>query len=145
MKKILYIIVTVLETACFAGAYIINYFTRKRMGMARYVVYKNQGWRTGYPLETMTYAVIVLVAVLAAFTIILYIRRRKEAGSRLLAMNIVMLLLDCWYIWFTLVNSADTLRAYYFMSLLFALTAILQTMKTCAAVLSYKKTEYTRK
>lgn len=140
MKKILYIIVTVLEIVCFAGAYIVNYFTRKKMGMARYVIYKNQGWRTRYPLELITYCVIALVAVLAVFTLIVYIRNRKKAGKLILAMNFVMIILDIWYIWFTLSNSTDTLRSYYFMSVLFALTAGLQSIKTCAAtIMGYKK------
>lgn len=139
MKKILYILVTVLEIVCFAGAYIVNYFTRKKMGMARYVVYKNQGWRTRYPLELIMYGVIAMIAVFAVFTLIVYIRNRKKAGKLIPTMNFVMLILDIWYIWFTLSNSTDTLRSYYFMSLLFALTAGLQTIKTCAATIMGNK------
>jgi hypothetical protein len=44
MKKAAYISVTILEILCLAGAWAIQYFTRRKMGMARYVVYKNRSW-----------------------------------------------------------------------------------------------------
>lgn len=136
MKKALYILVTLLELASFAGAYIVSYFTRKRMGMARYVVYRNQNWRTVYPLAAITFAVIALAAALTVTVLALYIRKRKDTGRHIQAMTIMTLILNIWYIGFTLGNSAETLRPYYFMSLLFAITAVLQSTKTCVAVLS---------
>lgn len=138
MKKVLYIMVTVLELACFAGAYTVSYFTRKRMGMARYVIYKNQNWGAEYPLAPITFVVIILAAVLAFTALALYIRKRKGSGKLMPVMVIMTFILNIWYIGFTLSNSADTLRPYYFMSGLFALTAVLQSAKTCAAALVTK-------
>ncbi len=41
MKKFGYFIMTFAEILFLAGAYLIQYFTRKKMGMARYVIYKS--------------------------------------------------------------------------------------------------------
>lgn len=48
MKKLFYLFVTMLEVFCLAGAYGVHFFTRKRMGMARYVIYKNREWEAAY-------------------------------------------------------------------------------------------------
>ena len=45
MKKVAYISATILEILCLAGAWAVQFFTRTKMGMARYVVYKNRGKR----------------------------------------------------------------------------------------------------
>ena len=94
MKKALYILVTVLELACFAGAYSVSYFTRKKMGMARYVVYKNQNWRATYPLAAITFAVIALAAALTVTALALYIRKRKDTGRLIQAMTIMTLIFN---------------------------------------------------
>ena len=44
MRKAGYILAVIIEAAALAGAWIVNYFATKKMGMARYVIYKNQTW-----------------------------------------------------------------------------------------------------
>ena len=53
MKKVAYISATILEILCLAGAWAVQFFTRTKMGMARYVVYKNRGWESRYPMELL--------------------------------------------------------------------------------------------
>ena len=53
MKKAAYISATILEVLCLAGAWAVQFFTRTKMGMARYVVYKNRGWESRYPMELL--------------------------------------------------------------------------------------------
>ena len=134
MKRVLYAVVTILEILCFAGAYVVNYFTRKKMGMARFVIYKNRKWEAAYPLENWKYAAVAVIAVLAVITIILWLLKKKQAGKMLLAMNVIMIALAAWYVWFTLGQSKDSLRAFYFMSPLLGLSALLQIIKTLTAV-----------
>ena len=49
MKKAAYISVTILEILCLAGAWAVQYFTRRKMGMARYVVYKTGAGKPDIP------------------------------------------------------------------------------------------------
>lgn len=44
MKKVIYWIVSVLEVALLIGAGLVNYYTPRRMGMFRFVGYKNMMW-----------------------------------------------------------------------------------------------------
>lgn len=135
MKKAGYILAVLLEIAALAGAYIINYFTNKKMGMARWVIYKNQGWERDYPMDTLKMAVLAVVVILTILIFLLFLKKKKDAGKLVTAMNVVMIVLTVVYVSYTLISSTETMRAYYFLSLLFGIAAAVQILKTGAAVL----------
>ena len=64
MKKIGYILALVLEIAALAGAYIIHYFTRRKLGMVRYLNFKNMTWERDYPMGPLKTGCVAVVAVL---------------------------------------------------------------------------------
>ena len=70
-----------LEAAALAGAYIINYFTNKKMGMARWVIYKNQGWERDYPMDTLKTAVMAVLILLTILVFLFFLKgnRRQES------------------------------------------------------------------
>lgn len=129
MKKALYILVSVFEAAFLAGAYLIQYFTRRKMGMARYVVYKNRVWELKYPMELMQYAVMGVIFILTVILTVLYIRYKGQRSIQITAMLAATVFLSALYIGFTLMNGTDSLRAYYFIDGIFALTAFIQVTK----------------
>lgn len=135
MKKLGYVLMVLLEAAALAGAYIINYFTNKKMGMARWVIYKNQGWERDYPMDTLKTAVMAVLILLTILVFLFFLKRKQEAGKLLLSMNVVMILLTLLYVSYTVISSRETMRAYYFLSFLFGIAAAVQILKTGAAVL----------
>ena len=135
MKKLGYVLMVLLEAAALAGAYIINYFTNKKMGMARWVIYKNQGWERDYPMDTLKTAVMAVLILLTILLFLFFLKRKREAGKLLISMNVVMILLTLLYVSYTVISSRETMRAYYFLSLLFGIAAAVQILKTGAAVL----------
>lgn len=135
MKKLGYVLMVLLEAAALAGAYIINYFTNKKMGMARWVIYKNQGWERDYPVDTLKTAVMAVLILLTILVFLFFLKRKREAGKLLISMNVVMILLTLLYVSYTVISSRETMRAYYFLSLLFGIAAAVQILKTGAAVL----------
>lgn len=135
MKKLGYVLMVLLEAAALAGAYIINYFTNKKMGMARWVIYKNQGWERDYPMDTLKTAVMAVLILLTILVFLFFLKRKREAGKLLISMNVVMILLTLLYVSYTVISSRETMRAYYFLSLLFGIAAAVQILKTGAAVL----------
>lgn len=132
MKKVLYISVTTAEAVCLAGAYAVQYFTRRKMGMARYVVYKNRGWEAAYPMELITRGIWLAVAVLAVSVFLFFLKRRKVASGIVGMMNAVMVILTAGSSGFVWLNSTENFRAYYFISGILALAALLQIVKTFA-------------
>lgn len=135
MKKLGYVLMVLLEAAALAGAYIINYFTNKKMGMARWVIYKNQGWERDYPMDTLKTVVMAVLILLTILVFFFFLKRKREAGKLLISMNVVMILLTLLYVSYTVISSRETMRAYYFLSLLFGIAAAVQILKTGAAVL----------
>lgn len=141
MKKAGYILAVLLEIAALSGAYIINYFTKKKMGMARWVIYKNQGWEREYPMDVLKMTALAVIVILTILIFLLFLKK-KDAGKMVTAMNVMMIVLTVVYVSYTLVSSTETMRAYYFLSLLFGIAAAVQILKTGAAVLLCRKQSY---
>ena len=73
MKKVLSIITIVLEVLFLVGAGIIRYFTERKMGMARHMVYMTRKWSEVVPLEVLRYVVpIVLIIFCICIAYIVY-------------------------------------------------------------------------
>lgn len=140
MKKFGYLIVTFVEILFLAGAYLVQYFTRKKMGMARYVIYKNQGWERTFPMEALKYTAVTALTALALLLVIVLILRRKQREKLVIAIHFGMIILTALYAAYTCLNSTGTMRAYYFISLMLGVAALLQIIKAGAAlVMCWKK------
>lgn len=135
MKKAVYVLAVLLEITVLAGAYIINYFTNKKMGMARWIIYKNQGWERDYPMDMLKMIVMEVLVILTILIFLLFLKKKNAAGKLVMAMNVAMIVLTAVYVSYTLISSTETMRAYYFLSLLFGIAAAVQILKTGAAVL----------
>lgn len=136
MKKVLYVLALIIEIAALAGAYIIHYFTDRKMGMIRYVNYKNMGWERDYPMDMLKILCMAAVAVLTIIVLLFFLKKRKETTWFVKAMNVCMIVLTVLYLSYTTVSSTETMPDYYFISVLFLLAAVVQIVKTGAAVLS---------
>lgn len=136
MKKVGYVLAVLLEAAFLIGAYIVNYFTRRKMGMARYVIYKNQGWERDYPMELLKNGAMLAVAVCTVIVFLLFLKWRKECTRFLALMVLTTVALSAVYLGYTLISSTETMRAYYFISLMMGIAAVIQIIKTGVAVLT---------
>lgn len=132
VKKIFYWVFTILQIFLLISAYAIQYFSMKKMGMMRYVLYVNHELEIQYPISTLKYAVIAFLTVLSIIVIISYIIIKKgnhtihkKALLTLLAGAIITLA----FIFFTLAYSTESYRSYYFISLILAIVALIQDVK----------------
>ncbi|WP_024291236.1 hypothetical protein [Lacrimispora indolis] len=139
MKRVGYFIVTFAEILFLAGVYIIQYFTRRKMGMARYVIYKNQGWERAFPMEALKYTAAAVLTALTLLLLAALVKRRKQLGRLVVAIHFVMLILTAVYGAYTCISSTETMRAYYFISLMLGAAALLQIIKAGAALFMCRK------
>ncbi len=109
---------TFAEILFLAGAYLIQYFTRKKMGMARYVIYKSQVWERTFPMETLKYTSVSVLTALTLLLLTALVIRRKQKGRLEVAMHVAMVILTALYGTYTYISSTKTMRAYYFISLM---------------------------
>lgn len=138
LNKVFYIVVSILQVLLLAGTYVVNYFTRKKMGMLRFVIYKNNKWENSYPIAQIQSLIIILFIVLMILTLVLYLKRKSQLNKNVLRANIVMIVLVSIYSGFNLLYSTEDFRAFYFMSVMLAVATFLQIAKTFFTVLLYK-------
>lgn len=134
MKKVLYIISDLLIAALLAGAYIVQYFAKRKLGMNRWIVFKISKVKQALPIEMLRYVAAAAVLALAVLVVILYGRHRKAYRKILLPMVIVTIVLAAGYLGFTLYFSQERLRAYYLMLPLIGLANVVQLVKTFTAM-----------
>ncbi len=134
MKKVLYIISDLLIDALLAGAYIVQYFAKRKLGMNRWIVFKISKVKEALPIEMLRYVAAAVVLALAVLLVILYGRNRKAYRKILLPMVIVTIVLAAGYLGFTLYFSQERVRAYYLMLPLIGLANVVQLAKTFTAM-----------
>lgn len=134
MKKILYITSDLLIAALLAGAYILQYFAKRKLGMNRWIVFKISKVKEALPIEALRYAAVAMVLALAALLVILYGKYRKACRKIVFPMVIVAVILAVGYLGFTLYFSQERVRAYYLMLPLIGLANVVQLVKAFAAM-----------
>ena len=129
----------IIEALLLIGTYVVNYFTRKRMGMARYVIYMNQKWEENYPIDKIQIAAVLAFLLLTALLLGAYFKRRKSGKINFEISIFLVLILTVVFIVFTILKSAETLRSYYFISILLGIALILQIIIGFVSVLKGEK------
>lgn len=135
MRKVVYFFLTIVELLLLVGAYLIHYFTKKKMGMARYVIYKNKLWEREYPMELWKTCAILLVAVLTISVVLIYLKRRGYITKIASFVTSTMIVTSALYTLFTTISSTSSMRAYYFISPILGIVAVLQIIKAYAVIL----------
>ena len=134
MKKISYILFDLLTIAFLIGAYAIQYFTTKKLGMLRWVNYHNMKIEKVAVYGILKYITVIVAAVLIVLIIAGY-RKKKEALGKLdLVMIVIMSVLGIIYLGLTLLKSIKTLPAYYFLMPLFGAATLMQIVRNGIAV-----------
>lgn len=135
MKKIGYTVASLLEIILYAGAYVFNYFTRRKMGMSRYVVFLNRKIEEAVPIQSIMYAGAVVTVILLIIEFAIYMKKRENLGKLSKMMNIVSVITTVLYVYHILMNNVGTMRAYYVLSVFYLAAGIIQLVKTIVACL----------
>lgn len=134
MKKLLYIIGNILIVSLLAGAYVLQYFAERKLGMNRWIVFKIRKVEEAVPIGMLRYAAVALVLILTAALVVSYNKYRRKLKRIVLAMTAVTVLLAVGYLVFTAAFSQEQIRAYYLMLPLIGLACLVQIVKTALAV-----------
>ena len=115
LKRLIVLLLPILEFILVAAANIINYFTHKRIGMARHMVYMNQKWLAINNFEIYKILSFVLVFVFTAILIYSFVKIRTN--TRLITkINLgILVVFALYFIYFATVNSVKGMRAFYLM------------------------------
>lgn len=114
-KKIIALLLPILEFILVSTANIINYFTHKKIGMARHMVYMNQKWLAVNNFEIYKISGIVLLLITVTVIIFIFIKNIKSYNTIVKINFSVLVLFLIYYLFFSITNSADGFRAFYLM------------------------------
>ena len=130
MKKISYIFFDLLTIAFLIGAYAIQYFTKKKLGMLRWVNYHNIQFQ-----KSTVYGIVKYITVVVTIVLIAGYKKKKEMLGKIdLVMIMVMSVLGIVYLGITIFKSIETLAAYYFLMPLFGAATLMQIVRNGIAV-----------
>lgn len=124
LKKIITLSLLILEIILVATAHIINYFTHKKMGMARHVVYMNQKWLVVKNFEAYKTISLFLVFI-SVFVIIYFLIKGIKRYSNIAKIHTgIFIVFSFYFLYFSIFNSLKSLRAFYLMYYIYCIALI---------------------
>lgn len=125
LKRLIVLLLPILEFILVAAANIINYFTHKRIGMARHMVYMNQKWLAINNFEVYKMLSFILVFVFTAILIYSFVKIRTST-KLITKINLgVLVVFFVYCIYFATVNSIKGMRAFYLMCYIYLAALLL--------------------
>ena len=137
MNKIVNHILSFLQLIILAIVFLVQYFSTRKMGMMRHVVYTNQKWEVNYPIATYELGAIAVVGIIALIVGIKLFVKLKLENKDAIWMKIfaLQMAVSIIYIGFSLIYSTEQIRSYYYINIGLLLTVFLQTMKSCIYIM----------
>lgn len=139
MKKALYVIADILIAAFLAGAYIIQYFARQKLGMIRWINFHVMKAREAMPIDALRYIAVAVVWVFVIFLLVRYSRKRGEYKRIVGCMVIVSAVLAVLYLSVTIAPPFAAMQGYYLILPLAGIANVVQLVKVFAAMRVCKK------
>lgn len=138
-QKVFYVSTSILEIVLLIAAYMVNYFTKTRMGMARHVIHKNYTLESTYPIEILKYGLIIFFILIMIILLILYNKRKANLLEIVKKINIEMIVSILFFTIFVTIGSTESMRSFYYVSAILALLVFIQSIKTFIGIMWYKK------
>lgn len=141
MKKIVMIIFDILTLALLASGYIIQYFTKRKLGMMRWINFHTYKYQEMLPLELLKYVAVSVIILLTVFIICRFMKKRKAAKMIDRITITVMAAVTLFDFGFALFSSLESVRAYYFIMPLLSVAALMQIIKNFVVIGMLKEDE----
>ena len=141
MKKIVMIIFDILTLALLASGYIIQYFTKRKLGMMRWINFHTYKYQKMLPLELLKYVAVSVIILLTVFIIWRFMKKRKAAKMIDRITITVMAVVTLFDFGFALFSSLESVRAYYFIMPLLSVAALMQIIKNFVVIGMLKEDE----
>lgn len=141
MKKIVMIIFDILTLALLASGYIIQYFTKRKLGVMRWINFHTYKYQEMLPLELLKYVAVSVIILLTVFIICRFMKKRKAAKMIDRITITVMAVVTLFDFGFALFSSLESVRAYYFIMPLLSVAALMQIIKNFVVIGMLKEDE----
>jgi 4-amino-4-deoxy-L-arabinose transferase-like glycosyltransferase len=135
------IIFDILTLALLASGFIIQYFTKRKLGMMRWINFHTYKYQEMLPLELLKYVAVSVIILLTVFIICRFMKKRKAAKMIDRITITVMAVVTLFDFGFALFSSLESVRAYYFIMPLLSVAALMQIIKNFVVIGMLKEDE----
>ena len=134
MKKIIYICLDLLTIVFLIGGYAFQYFTRKKLGMLRWVNYQNMQLQKNHVYDILKYITVAAAMVLIVLIIVGFRKKKELLGMIDFVMILIMQILGIIYLGITVLKSIESFPAYYFLLPFLGAATLMQIIRNGIAV-----------
>ncbi len=134
MKRLLYILLDLLTAAFLIGAYVIQYFAERKLGMLRWMNYQNMQFQKNASYGLLKYIIVLAALVLIVLIILGYKKKKEMMGKSDLLMMVTMSILELVYLYVTLLLSVEKMVSYYLLMPLVGASVLMQIIRNAIAV-----------
>ncbi len=134
MKRLLYILLDLLTAAFLIGAYVIQYFAKRKLGMLRWMNYQNMQFQKNASYGLLKYITVLAALVLILLIILGYKKKKEMMGKSDLLMMVTMSILELVYLYVTLLLSVEKMVSYYLLMPLIGASVLMQIIRNAIAV-----------
>lgn len=138
MKKILFILLDILSIAFLFGGYIIQYFTKRKLGMVRWVNFQERKVQEMLPVNILKYAAAIAVLLLTIIILRSFLKKRTSLGMLNTIMMAVLVILAVAYLGCTLFITFEVTPAYFLILPMIGSAALIQIIRNIIVVWSCK-------
>ena len=134
MKKIIYICLDLLTIVFLIGGYAFQYYTRKKLGMLRWVNFHNMQLQKNHVYDILKYITVAAAMVLIVLIIVGYRKKKELLGKIDFVMILIMQILGIIYLGITVLKSIESFPAYYFLMPFLGAATLMQIIRNGIAV-----------
>lgn len=134
MKKVLFGVLDLLAVVFLVGAYVIQYFTKRKLGMLRWVNHQRMKVQKAMPVDMLKYVAVILVLILVILVVVGYMKKRTKLGKLDAVMAVVMIIVTVVYLGFTLFVNVESIRSYYLVLPMIGAASLMLVIRNSIAI-----------
>ena len=124
MKKWMGWLLLALEAACWGGAWAVRHFTRRKIGMMRFVAHESRKVEAAIPAELLHILLIAVGVILFMLLLMVLLRGAGKLTPVQKGVQVCYLAVAALVVWFLIFNTRQTCSYYYFVSPLMMLALL---------------------
>ena len=126
MKKLVAVL-NVLTVILMAGAYVLHYFSLRKLGMVRWLNFHSQNIENAIPLNVVKFTVLAIAVILIA-VLAWRILKSPQRSNGAIANVVLAILVAAAYALVVFSISREVTKAYVFITIIVGVAALLQTL-----------------
>lgn len=138
MKRLLYILLDLLTVICIIGAYVIQYFTKRKLGMLRWMNFQNMQFQKHTAYNILKYITVFAALLVIVLIIFGYKKKKAKLGKSDMVRVIIMVILEITYLYVTVLLSPEKITSYYLVMPLLGIAVLMQIIRNAVIVWTTK-------